>query len=99
MIASGDVVARLDSDRNLQVVVVSNDLHIAARTGRVITCPFVPSPLTENAMSLVVRVESGVVLPELVQWLPVSALGEPTGNIGSRALEQVATIITNLVRP
>jgi hypothetical protein len=50
-------------------------------------------------MALVVRVEhpEGVALPELVQWLPVAALDEPIGNIGTTALGDTASLVTALV--
>ena len=38
MIVSGDVVPRLDTDIELYVAVLSNEAHIRADTGRVITC-------------------------------------------------------------
>jgi hypothetical protein len=44
------------------------------------------------AMIVTVQQPRGVVLPELVQWLPVAALDEPIGNIGGAALAD--TIVT-----
>ncbi|MFC4107276.1 hypothetical protein [Micromonospora zhanjiangensis] len=50
-------------------------------------------------MPLVVAVTepSGTLLPELVQWLPASALGEPLGNVGPVALGQTCAIVTALI--
>jgi hypothetical protein len=83
----------------LYVVVLSNTIHLAADTGRVITCPFVPGEIPGDTMAMVVTVPQpgGVVLPELVQWLPMAALGEPIGNVGGTALRETTTIVTALV--
>lgn len=99
MIAPGDIVPRLDSDHELYVVVLSNAIHLAANTGRVIACPFVPGEIPSATMAMVVTVPqpSGVVLPELVQWLPAVALDGPIGNIGTTALRESTTIVTALV--
>jgi hypothetical protein len=47
-------------------------------------------------MAMVVAVDQpeGTLLPELVQWLPSSALDEP---IGSVALHEAASIVTALI--
>ncbi|MFC7547742.1 hypothetical protein [Plantactinospora sp. GCM10030261] len=99
MIRPGDVAPRLDTRTELMVVVLSNSMHLQARTGRVICCPFVPGVPADDAMPLVVAVTepSGTLLPELVQWLPLSALGEPLGNVGPMALDQTGAIVTALV--
>ncbi|MDG4789390.1 hypothetical protein O7626_26280 [Micromonospora sp. WMMD1102] len=99
MIRPGDVAPRLDTRTELMVVVLSNSMHLQAQTGRVICCPYVPGAPTEDAMPLVVAVTepSGTLLPELVQWLPVSALGEPLGNVGPAALGQTSAIVTALI--
>lgn len=90
---------RRDSDHELYVVVLSNSIHLAAATGRAITCPFIPGEVPNGTMAMVVVVEqpAGTVLPELVQWLPVSALDEPIGNIGDAALHETTAIVTALV--
>jgi hypothetical protein len=74
-------------------------MHLQAQTGRAICCPFVPGALAEDAMPLVVAVTepSGTLLPELVQWLPLSALGDPLGNVGPLALSQTGAIVTALI--
>jgi hypothetical protein len=83
----------------LYVVVLSNEIHLAAATGRVIICPFIPGEIPSDTMAMVVDVPQpeGVVLPELVQWLPLAALDESIGNIGVAALRETTTIVTALV--
>ncbi|CCK58325.1 Conserved protein of unknown function [Mycobacterium canettii CIPT 140070010] len=78
---------------------MSNALHLAADTGRVITCPFIPGRVPEDLMALVVAVEqpNGTLLPELVQWLPVAALDEPLGNVGVAALREAASVVAALL--
>lgn len=90
---------RLDTRTELMVVVLSNSMHLQAQTGRVICCPFVPGALAEDMMPLVVAVTepSGTLLPELVQWLPMSALGDPLGNVGPTGLNQTSAIVTALI--
>lgn len=99
MIAPGDITPRRDSDHELYVVVLSNAIHLAAVTGRVITCPFIPGEVPGGVMAMVVAVQqpAGTILPELVQWLPAAALDEPIGNIGAAALHETTTIVTALV--
>ncbi len=81
------------------MVVISNSIHLAADTRRVITCPFVPGQIPDSTMAMVVPVQQpeGVVLPELAHWLPAFALGEPIGNIGAPALRETATLVTALI--
>ena len=99
MSAPGDIISRRDIDQDLFVVVISNPVHLAAATGRVITCPFIPGKIPGDAMAMVVGVRQpeGAALPELVQWLPAAALDEPIGNIGADALRQVAAIVGALI--
>ncbi|MEZ0362281.1 toxin [Mycobacterium sp. pUA109] len=99
MTAPGDIAPRRDSAGELYVVVLSNALHLAADTGRVIVCPFVPGVRPDDAMAMVVPVTQpeGTLLPELVQWLPSSALDEPIGSIGADALRATASIVTALI--
>jgi mRNA-degrading endonuclease toxin of MazEF toxin-antitoxin module len=99
VIGPGDITARRDTDQELYVVVLSNAIHLAAATGRVITCPFIPGEIPSGTMAMVVTVPQpqGIVLPELVQWLPVAALDEPIGNIGSAALADTTATVTALV--
>ena len=99
MTVSGDIVPGRDTDQELFVVVLSNAVHLAAATGRLITCPFIPGDIPGDAMEMVVPVgrPTGVVLPELVQWLPTSALDEPIGNIGPTALRNCCSMVSALV--
>jgi hypothetical protein len=41
VITPGDIAPRRDSEHELYVAVLSNAIHLAADTGRVITCPFI----------------------------------------------------------
>lgn len=95
----GDVAPRLDTEHELYVVVLSNSMHLAANTGRVITCPFIAGEIPADTMAMVVATEGprGVVLPELVQWLPVVGLAAPIGNIGADAVHETKTILTALL--
>lgn len=99
MNAPGDIAPRQDSTRELYVAVLSNSIHLAANTGRVITCPFIPGHVPDDAMAMVVPTSQpeGTLLPELVQWLPTSALGEPIGNMGLTALTTATSIVTALI--
>jgi hypothetical protein len=99
VIAAGDIAPRRDSEHELYTVVLSNSIHLAADTGRVITCPFIPGEASDTAMAMVVPVTEpeGTLLPELVQWLPVVALDESIGNIGTAALRETTTIVTALI--
>ena len=99
MIAPGDITPRQDSTRELYVAVLSNSFHLAADTGRVITCPFIPGQIADDAMAMVVAISrpAGTLLPELVQWLPTSALGEPIGTTGPAALTEATSIVTALI--
>jgi mRNA-degrading endonuclease toxin of MazEF toxin-antitoxin module len=99
MIAPGDIAPRRDTEHELYVAVLSNAVHLAADTGRVITCPFVPGQLPDDTMAMVVAVAQpeGTLLPELVQWLPSSALDEPIGTVDAAALRETASLVTALI--
>jgi hypothetical protein len=101
VIASGDITRREDANGELLIAVLSNSMHIAARTGRVICCPYVPGRIADDTLPLVVGVENppGTLLTELVQWLPIAALGEPIGNVGTDALARAGAIISALISP
>ena len=59
MIAPGDITPRRDSDHELYVVVASNTIHLAAATGRVITCPFILGEIpSDNADRTPVEITS-----------------------------------------
>ena len=99
MITPGDIAPRQDGSRELYVAVLSNSIHLAANTGRVITCPFIPGQVPDDAMAMVVAINQpeGTLLPELVQWLPTVALGEPMGTTGEVALAEATSIVTALI--
>jgi mRNA-degrading endonuclease toxin of MazEF toxin-antitoxin module len=99
VIGVGDLAPRRDTDHELYIAVLSNAIHLAADTGRVITCPFIPGRLPEDTMAMVVSVEQpqGVLLPELVQWLPIAALDEPIGRVTAAALREATAIVTALI--
>lgn len=89
MITPGAIAPRRDSSHDLYVAVLSNSIHLAANTGRLITCPFIPGRVPEDTMAMVVAVDQpkGTLLPELVQWLPNSAIGEPVGTLSPAELD------------
>jgi mRNA-degrading endonuclease toxin of MazEF toxin-antitoxin module len=99
VIAPGDIAPREDSSRELYVAVLSNSIHLAANTGRVITCPFIPGRVPDDTMAMVVPISQpeGTLLPELVQWLPSAALGEPIGAVGAAALGEATSIVAVLI--
>ena len=99
MIRPGDIAPRRDSDHELYVTLLPNDIHLPADTGRVITCPFIPGQIPDTTMAMIVATTKpdGVVLPELIQWLPRVALDEPIGNIGAAAIREVTATVTALV--
>lgn len=99
MINPGDIAPRRDTEHELYVVVLSNAIHLAADTGRLIACPYIPGQIPADTMAMVVSVEQpdGAVLPELVQWLPTAALDEPIGNVGAAALQETTTLVKALI--
>lgn len=99
MITPGTIAPREDSTRELYVAVLSNSIHLAANTGRLIACPFIPGKLPDDAMAMVVSVgqPDGALLPELVQWLPTAALGDAVGNVGAAELAEAVSIVAALI--
>lgn len=99
MIRPGDIAPRRDTAHQTFVIILSNAIHLAAETGRVITCPYIPGQIPSATMAMVVPTQQpdGVVLPELVQWLPTAALDDPIGNIGETALHRTATLVAALI--
>jgi mRNA-degrading endonuclease toxin of MazEF toxin-antitoxin module len=93
------IASRADTTGDRFVAVLSNEIHLGADTGRVITCPFIPGPLPDGVMAMVVAVSQpdGVLLPELVQWLPTAALGDEIGSTGVTALQEAASIVCALI--
>jgi hypothetical protein len=59
----------------------------------------IPGRLPDDTMAMVVSVEQpqGLLLPELVQWLPIAALDEPIGRITPAALREATAIVTALI--
>ena len=51
MIVPGDIRPRRDTNHELYVAVLSNTIHLAAGTGRVITCPFIAGRVPADAMA------------------------------------------------
>ena len=94
MIRPGDIAPRRDTAHQTFVIILSNAIHLAAETGRVITCPYIPGQIPSATMAMVVPTQQpdGVVLPELVQWLPTAALDDPIGNIGDIPYRAVETL-------
>lgn len=80
-------------------MVLSNAVHLGAGTGRVIVCPLVPGQLTDEMEPIRVEVDQppGTLLPELVRFLPRSALGEPIGVVDATALREAVRIVTALI--
>jgi hypothetical protein len=99
VINPGDIAPRRDTDHELYVVVLSNAIHLAADTGRLITCPYIPGQIPDDTMAMVVSVSQpdGAVLPELIQWLPTAALDEPIGNVGAPALRETTALVTAFI--
>jgi hypothetical protein len=58
-----------------------------------------PGRIRDDAMAMVVPISQpeGTLLPELVQPLPWSALGEPIGAVGAAALGEAASIVAVLI--
>jgi hypothetical protein len=59
----------------------------------------VPDRVDDDLMALLVGIDDppGTMLIELVQRLPVTALGDPIGNVGLNALRQASKIVTALI--
>ena len=72
---------------------LSNSIHLAADTGRVIACPFIPGKIPDAAMAFVVRVGQPEAwrCPNLFSGFP-AALDEPIGNIGANALRDNVSV-------
>lgn len=99
MTAQGDVVARLDLGVESFVVVLSSPLHLEAGTERIIACPFIFGDLDDGAIPLAVPSEQppGVLLPELVHWLPRAALGEAVATVGDTVVRRAVGVVTALM--
>jgi mRNA-degrading endonuclease toxin of MazEF toxin-antitoxin module len=81
-------------------MIVSNWTHIQAETGRVLACPFIAGDLRDDS-AFIVQIPSpeGIVLPELVHWLPASALGRYLGTADAAKVAEAARLVTALITP
>lgn len=77
----------------IYVLVLSGPRYLAAGKGRVVACQVVPGVVPDDFTS-VHRVsyqpEAGVdtiglAVPDLIDWYPASALGEPVGSVPDMA--------------
>ena len=99
MTGPGDIVERADATGRL-VMIVSNWAHIQAETGRVLACPFIAGDLRDDSAFVVqIPVPEGIVLPELVHWLPTSALGKYLGTADATKVAETARLVTALITP
>lgn len=73
----------------IHVLVLSGPRYLAAGKGRVVVCQVVPGAVPDDFTS-VYRVSYrpeggvdtiGVAVPDLIDWYPASALGEPAGSV------------------
>jgi hypothetical protein len=72
---------------DLHVLVLSGSRYLAAGKGRVVACQVVPGAVPEDFTSVHrVRYQPaggvdtiGLAVPDLIDWYPASALGEPVG--------------------
>lgn len=76
----------------VHVLVLSGARYLAAGKGRVVVCQVVPGAVPEDFTSVHrVRYQSdgvdtiGLAVPDLIDWYPASALGEPVGSVPDMA--------------
>jgi hypothetical protein len=102
-VRQGEIRYRLDTSSATpqHVLVLSGPSHLAADTGRVIVCRVLPGVLPEDfagvhrisyAVDGVTTI--GIVVPELIGWLPRSGLSEPVGLVTD--LRPVRTLVDAL---
>jgi hypothetical protein len=79
--------------------VLSNAVHLSSGTGRAIVCTFVPGQLTDEDMPIRIAVDRppGTLLPELIQFLPQSALGEPIDVMDTAVLREAVLTVAALI--
>ncbi|CRK59689.1 hypothetical protein [Alloactinosynnema sp. L-07] len=73
----------------VHVLVLSGARYLAAGKGRVIVCHVVPGAVPDDFTSVHrVRYQTeegvdtiGLAVPDLIDWYPASALGEPVGSV------------------
>ena len=87
-------------DRPTLALILSSDLYNEAGPGRVIVCPVRPGePLPSEDFTADIAISApllGTVLPELIEWLPVSGLTHPRGAVSPedwRHIDQVVRAV------
>ena len=92
-------MVRRGTEQDLYVAVLSNAVHLGAGTGRVIACPFIPGELTDEDVPIRVAVDQppGTLLPEQVQFLLHSSLGEPIDVLDATVLREAVRTVTALI--
>jgi mRNA-degrading endonuclease toxin of MazEF toxin-antitoxin module len=84
-------------DRPILALILSSDLYNEAGPGRVIVCPVVPGePLPADEFTADVPITAplkGMVLPELIEWLPASGLTHPRGPLPAPDWHRVDQIV------
>jgi mRNA-degrading endonuclease toxin of MazEF toxin-antitoxin module len=84
-------------DRPTLALVLSSDLYYEAGPGRVIVCPVIPGeplPTEECAADVpVIAPLMGTVLPELIEWLPVSGPTAPRGALSEPDWQRVDQVV------
>lgn len=86
------------------VLVVSGPNYLAAGKGRVVACKVVPGVVPDEFTSVhrvSYRAEDGVdtiglAVPDLIDWYPAAAMGEPVGHVSDMA--PVIKLLTSLLR-
>jgi hypothetical protein len=84
------------------MLVLSGPSHLAADTGRVVVCRVLPGSVPEDFAGVhsVTYTNAdgvstiGVAVPELVAWLPRSALSAPVGLVAN--MRPVLTLVRSL---
>lgn len=89
-VRQGEIRPRLDTGTTTPyVVVLSGPRYLSAGKGRVVVCRIVPGVVPDDFTS-VHRVRYldaddthtiGIAVPDLIDWMPESGLGEPVGTV------------------
>ncbi|MBS2531455.1 type II toxin-antitoxin system PemK/MazF family toxin [Catenulispora sp. NF23] len=84
-------------DRPTLALILSSNLYNEAGPGRVIVCPVIPGePLPAEDFATDVPLATpltGTVLPELVEWLPISGLTHPRGAVTAQDWQRIDQIV------
>jgi hypothetical protein len=56
VVAPGDIAPLQASNRERYVAVLSNSIHLAANTGRLIACPFIPGQVPDDTVATLVPI-------------------------------------------